>query len=62
MIWYVQCDHALERACCRWCTLEVVLSRFNVLNDHFTILVNHLVNWSILTIWYSFVIAESIED
>ena len=42
--------------------LEVVLSLFNVLNDHFAILVKHMVNRSILTIWSSFAIAESIED
>ena len=42
--------------------LEVVLRLFNVLNKHFAILVKHMVNRSILTIWYSFAIAESIED
>ena len=44
------------------CTLEVVLSLFNVLNEHFAILVNYMANRSIFTIWYSFTIAESIED
>ena len=34
----------------------------NVLNEHFAILVKHMVNRSILTIWYSFAIADSIED
>ena len=33
-----------------------------MLNEHFAILVKHMVNWSILTIWYSFAIADSIED
>ena len=33
----------------------------NVLNEHFAILVKHMVNRSILTIWYSFEIADSIE-
>ena len=46
--------------CCGWCTLEVVLSLFNVLNKHFSILVKHMLNRSILTIWYSFAIADSI--
>ena len=62
MGWQVQCDSAIERKCCGWCTHELVLSLFNVLNEHFLILVKHMVNWSILTIWYSFAIAESIED
>ena len=33
-----------------------------MLNEYFAILVKHMVNRSILTIWYSFAIAESIED
>ena len=49
------------RTCCGWCSLKVVFSLFNVLNDHLAILVNHLVNRSKLTIWYSFTIADSIE-
>ena len=49
-------------SCCGWCTLEVVLILFNVLNHHFAILVKHMVNWSIFTICYSFAIADSIED
>ena len=48
--------------CCVWCTPEVVLRLFNVLNKHFAILVKHMVNGSILTIWYIFAIVESIED
>ena len=47
--------------CCGWCTLEVVLSLFNVLNEHFSILVKHIVIRSILTNWYSFAIDESIK-
>ena len=31
-------------------------------NEHFAILVKHMVNRSIFTIWYSFVIANSIEE
>ena len=33
-----------------------------MLNDNFAILVKHMVNWSILIIWYSFVIEDYIED
>ena len=44
-------DHPYSRhmMCCGWCTLEVVLSLFNVLNEHFDSLVKHMVNQSILT-------------
>ena len=38
------------------------LSLFNVLNEHFVVLVKHMVNQSILTILYSFAIADSIKD
>ena len=33
-----------------------------MLNERFATLVKHMVNRSILTIWYSFALADSIED
>ena len=62
MGWEVQCDSSLDRECCGWCTLGVVLRFFNVLNKSSANSVNHMVNWPILTICYSFAIADYIED
>ena len=62
VIWSALFHNKNHEGCCWWCTIEVVLSLFNVLNEHFTILVKHMVNRSILIIWYSFAIADSIEE